>query len=209
MEEESNKRQHEEMDADEELPLLPGQKKRKNKSQAEAKDSEFLAELDKQLAEASQMLSEHFTERQIERYESFRRSFLKDATMRKVIQGATDKTLGKPALVAIKGEAWSRFIFFFFFFFFLKKKVFQRCCQVVRGRFGGGSEKCDGRAWRSGSHSSLACSRSVRFCFVFDSSLSLIFVSQLCEIARPRESSNRRAGCRSQRIFKSKKCIVK
>jgi transcription initiation factor TFIID subunit 11 len=85
---------------------------------AEARDSEFLAKLDKQLAEASQMLAEHFTESQQDRYEAFRRSFLKDATVRKALLVVTDKTLGKPALVAVKG--W---------LFFFGHRRFLTCCE--------------------------------------------------------------------------------
>lgn len=84
----------------------------KNASAAEARDSEFLAQLDKQLAEASQMLGEHFTEAQQDRYEAYRRSFLKDASMRKTIQSVTDKAVGKPALSAIKGERTTSLVFF-------------------------------------------------------------------------------------------------
>ncbi len=106
---------------DEELPLLPGQKKKRkvqdwfflpvsshtaqNANTAEAREMAFLAQQEATMAQAQQLLCVHFSESQQDRYEAFRRSNLRDAGVRRVMGAVTSATIAKPSLVAIKGAA--------------------------------------------------------------------------------------------------------
>jgi transcription initiation factor TFIID subunit 11 len=96
-----------EEDDDNDDLLLPGMKKKrtKNAESKKAKEEAMQREQELMLAEATRLLQEHFSEAQQERYEAFRRSVLKEATVRKVMAAVTPLSLPKNTMVGVNGAA--------------------------------------------------------------------------------------------------------
>ena len=94
-----------EEDDDDEDMLLPGMKKKrtKNAESKKAKEQALLREQELMLAEATKLLQEHFSESQQDRYEAYRRSVLKEASVRKVMAAVTPLNLPKNTMVGVNG----------------------------------------------------------------------------------------------------------
>ena len=71
----------------------------------EAKEMQFLREKELMQAEATRILQEHFSEAQQDRYEAYRRSHLREGTVRKVMSAVTSLNMPKNTMVAVKGAA--------------------------------------------------------------------------------------------------------